>query len=31
MGFLATGLLIDQLCFLLWHIDDREAVGPRAA
>jgi hypothetical protein len=24
-------LLIDQLCFLLWHIDDRNAVGPRAA
>jgi hypothetical protein len=23
--------LIDQLCFLLWHIDDRDAVGPRAA
>jgi hypothetical protein len=21
-------VLIDQLCFWLWHIDDREAVAP---
>jgi hypothetical protein len=30
-GLSRNRLLIDQLCFWLWHIDGREAVGPRAA
>jgi hypothetical protein len=30
-GLSRNRLLIDQLCFWPWHIDDREAVGPRAA
>jgi hypothetical protein len=30
-GLSRNRLLIDQLCFWLWHIDSREAVGPRAA
>ena len=30
-GLSCNRLLIDQLCFGPWRIDDREAVGPRAA
>jgi hypothetical protein len=28
-GVSRNRLLIDQLCFWLWHIDDREAVNAR--
>jgi hypothetical protein len=30
-GLSRNRLLIDQLCFGPWRIDDREAVGPSAA